>query len=103
MDNAHYALLIAETHRKNATRVTSDSWKTLALNWQQALSPTEEKYRLTENVWLICLDDGLPVLADLVQAMKQFGVPLRVLFLEEVPAWIQYPPDAPPAAESKSS
>jgi hypothetical protein len=94
MSNAKFALLVAETQRKDATRATSDSWKNLRLNWRHALPPDEEKYRLTENVWLIQLDNGLPALAGLVQGMKDYSVPIHVLFLEDAQGWIKYPPDA---------
>ena len=53
MDNAHYALLIAETHRKGPMHGPSNAWQDLTLNRRTALPSDEEKYRLTENVWLI--------------------------------------------------
>jgi hypothetical protein len=103
MNNAKFTLLIADVHRKDATRAQSDAWKNLVLNWRNALPANEEKYRLTENVWWIHLDNGLPVLAGLVQGMKDYQVPIRVLFFDESPAWIQHPPEAKPADESKPS
>jgi hypothetical protein len=56
--------------------------------------------RITENIWLIPIDSELLVLAALVQALKDFDVPMRVLFLEEAPDWIKYPPDAKSTAEA---
>jgi len=94
MNNAKFSLLIAETHRPDATRALSNAWQNLQLNWKSALPKDEEKSRLTENVWLIQLDNGLPVLAGLVQAMKDYSIPVRVLFFEDEPTWIKYPPDA---------
>ena len=100
MNNAKFALVIAETHRKDATRALSDSWQRLALNWRTSLPHDEETHRLTENVWLIPLDNGLPVLAGLVQAIKDYSVPIHVLFLEDAQGWIKYPPDAKTTAEA---
>lgn len=94
MNNAKFALLIAETHRKDASRAPSESWKNLQLNWRSALPKDEETHRLTENVWLIQLNNGLLVLAGLVQAMKDYSIPFRVLFFEDAPDWIKYPPAA---------
>jgi len=101
--NAKFALLIAETHRIDANRATSGAWQNLALNWRSALPPDEEKYRLTENVWLIHLDSGLLVLAGLVRGMKDYSVPVRVLFLDEPPIWSQWPLPEKLDAEEKPS
>jgi hypothetical protein len=94
MNNSKFALLVAETHRKDASREWSEPWKNLRLNWPRALPPAEEKYRLTENVWLLHLDSGLPVLAELIKTMKDYSIPIRVLFFEDAPDWIKHPPDA---------
>ena len=91
MNNAKFALLIAETHRADAKHETSTGWRSLLAGWYSVLPKDEEKHRLTENIWQIPLDSGLPIHARLIQACNDYNVPIRVLFFDEEPEWRKHP------------
>ena len=55
--------------------------------------------RIHENVWQIDLNDGMPLLAYLLEKAVHNSIPLHSLFLDGEPDWIKYPPDAKPAGE----
>jgi hypothetical protein len=88
------ALVIAETHRNKTDYGATTEWQNLLLNIQRSLPPVGKTERITENVWLIPIDTELYFLATLIQCMKSFGVPVRVLFFDEEPGWAKHPPSA---------
>jgi hypothetical protein len=88
------ALVIAETHRNKTDYAASAEWQNLLLNIQRNLPPAGKTERITENVWMIPIDTELHFLATLIQCMKSFGIPIRVLFFDETPAWVKNPPSA---------
>jgi hypothetical protein len=49
---------------------------------------------VAENVWLIHLQSELTVLSKLIGTLSDYSIPIRVLFFEDAPDWIKYPPDA---------
>ena len=61
----------------------------------------EGTQKIHENVWLLPLANGLPFLAKLIDWGNSYSIPIRILFLAELPIWIKYPPDAKPADEAK--
>jgi hypothetical protein len=79
------------------------SWQDFVTNIRNNTSPPSKTITIHENVWLIPLANGLPFLGDLVRRAESCQIPMRVLFLEEEPTWIKYPPDAKTDDETKSS
>jgi hypothetical protein len=94
MNNAKYALLIAQPHKEDKWFYVSDSWKNFLTNLQQNIPPAGKTERIAENVWLIHLESELPVLSTLIDTLRSYTIPIRLLFLEDAPDWIKYPPDA---------
>jgi len=94
MNNAKFALLIAQPHKDDKWFVVSDSWKTFLTNLPQNIPPIVKTERIAENVWLIHLESELTVLSKLIDTLQSYAIPIRILFLEDVQGWIKYPPDA---------
>jgi hypothetical protein len=94
LNTAKFALVIAE-YSKNIHDAPD------TLKWQEFLGTatlpfptTEHSARIHENIWLIPLHSEMPFLSALFLRAHEKGIPLRVLFLDEPPDWIKYPPDA---------
>ena len=47
-----------------------------------------KEQRLAENIWLIPLKDGLPILGRLVKGAKTAGLPYRILYFDGEPNWV---------------
>jgi hypothetical protein len=70
------------------------SWRLFVDNIRRIEAPPAGMQTIHENIWLIPLANGLPFLADLIRWSTDCHMTLRILFLEEVPNWLIYPPDA---------
>ena len=99
MNNAKFALVIAETHKETATFAVSESWRNFLQNIQRNVPTVKTSERIAENVWLIHLYSELPILTKLIGSLSDFSIKLHILFLNEPPSWITYPPDAKQADE----
>jgi hypothetical protein len=88
------ALVIAEPHKNEPVLAVSREWTSFLLNTSQNLPPDEKIERIAANCWLIPLDSGLHYFSALIQLLKRFEVPVRVLFLDDAPSWSRHPPSA---------
>jgi hypothetical protein len=72
-------------------------------NFLSSIQTTEMKYaptkKIHENVWLINLHTGLPLLGELLCRAKDKAIPMQIVFLHEEPDWIEYPPPFESAPE----
>jgi hypothetical protein len=91
--NAKYALVMAENKEPIVATNQNGEWirflSTIA-NKRESDQPLE---RIHGSVWLIPLSTGMPFLAVLFSEARAGSIPLRILFLDEKPDWIKYPPD----------
>lgn len=92
MKNAKVAIVVAAKPR------TMDLYAD-GMNWQQFVCATQEiqknhkgYQRFHENVWQIEMETELTLLSDLLHWGKQHKIPMRVLFLDEAPAWLETQP-----------
>jgi hypothetical protein len=97
-----FAIVICEPSKTNG-HADMQKWKQFLVNIPQGLQQNANIERIHENVWLIHLNTDLLPLFEIVQLYQASSMPVRVLFLEESPTWLKYPPDAKPADESKPS
>jgi hypothetical protein len=89
--NAKFALAIAEKPIRGTVQDPDKIWKEFLGNYRSHIRPTEDIQMIHENVWLIPLDTGMPFVGRLLDWTNMAGIPLRILFLDEEPDWIQYP------------
>ena len=101
MNTAKFAIVIAETPtiQKKAyiekTGVQEDVWKYFQANTPRISDQIKGIEKLDLNMWQIDLTVGLTELSKIVLAADEAGIAIRVLFLEEVPMWLQYPAHEP--------
>jgi hypothetical protein len=90
MKNAKFALVIAKPLKTEQGRPLVDMWRDFLVN-TGARGPGEQTPLPPEKVWELSLPDSLPLLGMLLyQGDPQASV--RVLFLEEAPQWLEWPP-----------
>jgi len=93
---AKFAFVIAEKkgYIAGSEHESTRQWQDFLGNVQRISFPPAGMQKIHENVWLIPLSNGLPFVTKLIDWGASFGVSIRILFLEEAPDWIKYPPDA---------
>jgi len=98
--DAKFAFVVAEKQKYTpATGADYEkNWLNFVGNIRQNTRQPEGTQTIHDNIWLIELSNGLPFLAELIRWADSYSVPIRILFLEEAPTWIKYPPDAKPSA-----
>jgi hypothetical protein len=103
--DAKFAFVVAERQKYVPGMGSSvqSNWQDFLNNVRNNVYLPEGTETIHENFWLIPLANGLPFLAHLIRLGDSYSVPIRILFLANVPTWIKYPPDAPTADESKPS
>jgi hypothetical protein len=97
-----YALAIAEGTPPLVQARFDDAptqWQFFVANAKTLESLPKDTIKIHENVWLIPLATGIPFLAKLIESCPTYSVSIRVIFLEEIPKWIKYPPNASPKIE----
>ena len=98
-----FAILICEPAKHDNGYANTDKWKQFLGNTLQGLLRNGNIERIHENVWLMQLETELLPLLEILQWCKEASMPVRVLFLEESPVWLKFPPDAKPNDETKPS
>ncbi|HZL79341.1 MAG TPA: hypothetical protein VFC17_10860 [Candidatus Limnocylindrales bacterium] len=89
--NAKFALVIGEPPKNSFREPNLEKWKDFLGCVPQFARPNKETKMIHENVWLIPLDSGMRFLAQLFDLANGKNIPLRILFLDEEPDWLQYP------------
>jgi len=99
--NARFAFVIAEPPKTYSGTQQSPllQWQNFQTSIKTNLPPSEETLKIHDNVWLIPLKSGMPFLTKLFDWAYQMRIPLHILFLNEKPDWIEYPPDEPTDAK----
>jgi len=93
MSGAKYAFVLAEMPAYPSVDDPSRTWQGFleSLRTRQHLSETIKS--IPGSAWLIPLNTGMPFLVFLFDQAKGYKIPLNILFLDEPPDWIRYPPD----------
>ena len=103
-ENAEFALVIAEPEQygfgsgPDPTR----KWQEFLANIQNHIPPSVKVLRIHENVWQIPLNTEMRTLTQLFDWSHNAGIRLRILFLDEEPDWIEYPPVEKPKEEAEA-
>ena len=95
--NAKFALVIAEIpenpiipkHKTGGDE--EDAWLRFLATSPKKSDPTKGLVQFQNNVWQIDLAIGMRALCEIWLSADKLGIPVRVLFLEEAPVWLQYP------------
>jgi hypothetical protein len=98
--NAKFAILIAEIPRQEkrenlAPGVPADTWSAFLNKAPNSSSPAKGIEVIHNNIWQLNLETGMRTLCEIYILADNLGIPMRVLFLEEAPAWLKYPEHAP--------
>ena len=94
MNNAKLVLIVASKIRADESFDEGNAWHNFLRNIRTHMPPLEGVESLAENVWQIDLTNGLKGLSEILREAIAWKVPIRVLFFEEAPVWLKYPPDA---------
>jgi hypothetical protein len=89
--NAKFALVIAERPKMATDEEERKKWGDFLGSIRQNARPNKETTLINDNVWLIPLDSGMRFLAQFFDLAVGKDIPLRILFLDEEPNWLQYP------------
>jgi len=97
--NVKFALLVASKPPYNPmTNPQELAYIDFLNNMPRIEQPPPDTEKIHDNVWLIPLSTGMPFLSSLCVYAKAWNVPHRILFLDEKPEWIKWPPpDETPA------
>jgi hypothetical protein len=83
-----HSVLIVLMKPDDSNRIESDRWKSFLANTKPPGSPASRIERLSETLWLIPVDHGLPLLADLVSWAEKHHIEYQGLFFDKKPEWI---------------
>jgi hypothetical protein len=90
--NAKFALVIAEAADTPGGREARQNWQDFLATLNRYGWPLEHTKRIHDNTWLIPLDREMHFLGRLLDNGRSGKTLLRILFLDEEPDWIEYPP-----------
>ena len=93
MNNAKFALIVAEKIRLPPyEHIEFASYHKFLEEVRYHTPPLLGVEPLSENVWQIRLTDGLYALSEILREAKTRQIPVRVLFFENEPQWLNQPP-----------
>jgi hypothetical protein len=101
MKNAKVALVIAAKPKTMDLYADGMNWQHFLCDLHELQKTHQAFQRFHENVWQIEMETELDLLSDLLHWGKRHKIPIRVLFLEETPAWIENQPKPAKAAAAK--
>jgi hypothetical protein len=87
-----FALVIAEQPKTKNPDADERNWRDFLSRAKTDGRRPKDNETLNESAWLIPLHTGLKTLSDLIHRAQDDGISIRVLFLDEEPAWIRNPP-----------
>ena len=87
-------LIIAERPKHVDEDGATRAWKAFLSGTKPFLAPPKKGDEQIEGVWQIPVDTSLHTLAQLFPVAQEYHIALRMLLLEEPPAWIKYTPPA---------
>jgi hypothetical protein len=94
------ALVVAEIPKGKRGFDRRTNWQDFVTNVENNVYLPEGTQAIHDNIWLIQLSNGLPFLAEILKWSRPSEVTIRILFLQETPAWLEYRSAGPPAAEA---
>lgn len=96
MNNANFALVVAEPLKDAHGLPDKEKWKNFLLNVENHMQLNAAIQTIHENIWQISLDTGLPILGNILR-WQSVGASIRIAFLQDEPIWLVYPPPTPKA------
>jgi hypothetical protein len=97
MNSAKVALVIASKNSTDQPFSPDRAYHSLVNNIRTTNPPLEGIESIAENVWQIDLSNGLKALSCILEGAIEWKVPVRVLFLDDVPNWSNHPCNEKPA------
>jgi hypothetical protein len=92
-ENPRFAFVVAEFPKNEYGEPDKATWDKFLGNIGRNKRQAEVAPTIHDNIWLIPLNTGMPFLNHLMQCAEPYPIPLRILFLNDEPDWIKYPPD----------
>jgi len=92
--NAKFAIVIANAPKYATVGVERQTWNSFLESLPQIETPIPGVERPTENLWQIDLQNGLLGLSKIIAESANHQIPIRLLFLDDAPDWILFPPPA---------
>ena len=83
-----HSLLIVVDKMRDATHLQEKSWQSFSGRIESILQTAKGIERLSENVFLIPLDNGISPASLIFEAASRHELKYRVLFFEEEPEWV---------------
>jgi hypothetical protein len=87
----HTILVIAEKPARKSPLEEDRKWTSFLLNTPGTISRISKDERIAENVWQIRGGAALILIHDFQTWGMEYGIPIRILFLEDTPSWQCYP------------
>ena len=87
-------LLIVEIPSTSSLSADEVKWKQILAYIQRDAPTAKDTKRLTQNVWQMPLENGLPFWGRMTLLAQEHEFSMRGLILEESPAWTLYPPSS---------
>jgi hypothetical protein len=87
--NANFAFVIAKKAKPDARET---NWKQFLYNIQKPGALKKTTQMIGEGAWLIPLKNDIQSLKTLFDQSNSCNIPLRILFLNDEPDWIEYLP-----------
>lgn len=88
--NVHSALVIVSNESDSSPQGRT-SWQSFLASIGPAISKAKGTKALTENVWLIPMQDDALVFAEILRDAAMMRFPYKVHFFLEAPTWIESP------------
>jgi hypothetical protein len=90
--NVKHVLVIASTPPKTPENPgVIEKWNNFLGILEYNEMPPANTLRIHNNIWVLPIDTGLPFLGSLLKYAAEAEIPLRVVFLEDIPDWIKNP------------
>jgi hypothetical protein len=90
--NVKYVLVIASTPVKTPENPgVIEKWNNFLGILEFNEMPPPNTLRIHNNIWVIPIGTGFPFLGSLMKYAADAEIPIRLVFLEEIPDWIKNP------------
>jgi hypothetical protein len=91
-----YAIVFVRHYEPPSAAGWPENWQNFLGNKPHSAKAIAKTSSTSGHVYIIQLRNELLTFCELIVWCKQFQIPFQVEFLEEVPAWLNLPPDDEP-------
>ena len=90
-ENPKYAFVVAEFPKNEYGERDTTRWADFLGSEERSLVKSEGVTKIHDNIWLIPLETRMNFLLHIMKSTTDWRIPLRILFLNAEPNWLQYP------------